>query len=821
MEKSNQSSFFKSLALAFGDGLLFGVAMRLAQGSPKARGDAMTDLGPLAERLRKVEDHTQAIDDEALVKFGEGLDLRVLDKVVVALEARLTEHVGQVDRRLAEMDAQLALDLKAVDKHTAAQSGSVEKAIQQIEAQVRDYVAEAQRASAQEISGVDQKLSALQEGLPAKFREIIEAVRQSMEARVALELTEMENRLTARGLASEQLEELQASLRGEIETLSSRLSTEMRDLADHQNSQTAPLQQALQQLETKLTTLREELPPKIRQIVEAVEASMEARISTGDRQTADRMASLEQSLAALRAEMPSAGGLQQAVDESLGRYAEQVGALDQKLTVLQEELPPKIKAIVDAVRQSLDARVSVELQGIEERHTAQIQQAEAHFSNAQEQLRQQLAAESKTPALEQNLAKLQADVAALDARLGTADGRVTDRLSALEQQAAQATAGMPVLEQNLAKLQADVAAMDSWLGTNEGQVSDRLSALEQQAAQATAGVSKELESLRAQHRAQIEQMGSQLRAERSAENLPAQIYSAVTGLRQSLETKLATEIQNLEARTPDRSADVEKALQYASVLEARVQALEQKLQRNSEDTVERAVERVWQALYSRLRQRPAQPLPAPTGIPPVETMSGLRQKSTSAEQSVLDLIDGIGQLFEKPAPRVVRETAPPTAQMHAAPEPVAAVPVSAPPVPPPHIEPEPVVAAHVEPKPIVAAPAQPEPVMAARAVPEPAAAKPAAVMPAPPTPEPHPEIRPQINAEPEPVSPIVSIPKPAAVAPEMFVAPTPAPRYETTMTTAAPEEEEEMAEPRLEQKPPVILFKPRESGRKWRIPFVS
>src|ERR1035438_2370160 len=108
MEKSNQSSFFKSLALAFGDGLLFGVAMRLAQGSPKARGDAMTDLGPLAERLRKVEDHTQAIDDEALVKFGEGLDLRVLDKVVVALEARLTEHVGQVDRRLAEMDAQLA-----------------------------------------------------------------------------------------------------------------------------------------------------------------------------------------------------------------------------------------------------------------------------------------------------------------------------------------------------------------------------------------------------------------------------------------------------------------------------------------------------------------------------------------------------------------------------------------------------------------------------------------------------------------------------------------------------------------------------------------
>ena len=134
MEKSSHSSFLKSLALAFGDGLLFGVAMKLAQGPSKTREDEMTDLGPLAERLRKVEDHTQTIDKDALVKFGEGLDGRVLEKVIVALEARLTEHVGQVDRRLAEIDAQVALDLKAVDTHTAAQTNAVEKAIQQIEA---------------------------------------------------------------------------------------------------------------------------------------------------------------------------------------------------------------------------------------------------------------------------------------------------------------------------------------------------------------------------------------------------------------------------------------------------------------------------------------------------------------------------------------------------------------------------------------------------------------------------------------------------------------------------------------------------------------
>ena len=207
MEKSSESSFLKSLALAFGDGLLFGVAMKLAQGPSKSREDEMTDLGPLAERLRKVEDHTETIDKNALVKFGEGLDGRVLEKVIVALEARLTEHVGQVDRRLAEIDAQVALDLKAVDTHTSAQTSAVERAIQQIESQVRDYVTGAQQTNAEQISGVDQKLSALQEALPAKFREIIEAVRQSMEARVALELTEVENRVSARGVAPEQIQE--------------------------------------------------------------------------------------------------------------------------------------------------------------------------------------------------------------------------------------------------------------------------------------------------------------------------------------------------------------------------------------------------------------------------------------------------------------------------------------------------------------------------------------------------------------------------------------------------------------------------------------
>ncbi|HLY20393.1 MAG TPA: hypothetical protein VKR61_24370 [Bryobacteraceae bacterium] len=671
------------------------------------------------------------IDKDGLMKFSEGLDGRVLEKVIVALEARLTEHVGQVDRRLAEIDAQVALDLKAVDTHTAAQTSAVEKAIQQIEAEVRDYVAAAQQSSAEQIAGVDQKLVALQDALPAKFREIIEAVRQSMEARLALELKEIEDRVAAGRVAPEQLQELESNVRGEVEALAGRLTADLHGLAEHQQSQTAPLQQALQQLETKLTTLREELPPKIRQIVEAVEASMDARISAGDQQAAGRMNVIEQALAGLRADFPGAGAYQQAIDENLRRHAEQVGALDQKLTVLQEELPPKIKAIVDAVRESLDARLAVELQGVEERHAIQIQRTEDRLAETQQQLRQQLAADSKTDALEQDLTQLRADLRAAEGRIETSDRRGEDQ---------------------------------------------------------AAGVAAGLESLQVRHRAEIEQVEARLRA------------------------TFSSEIHNLEARTPDHSPELEKALQYTSLLEARVQALEQKLQQNAAETVERAVERVWQALETRLQQRQAAAPPAP----PPETLTGLRQKSTSAEQSVLDLIAGIGQLFEKPPQRAVRpepEPEPPAPEPPApeAPAPVAAV----------EMEPEPVVAETAAPEPEPMAQVEPEPVAEAHVEAE--AVEPVHMVAEPVASEPGPAHTEPV-ADPEPLAFTAAVmPEPVAEkTPEMAEAPPPVAPYEEPgipplVATAV----EDGPEPALEEKPPVILFRPKESGRKWRIPFVS
>ena len=475
--------------MAFGDGLLFGVAVKLVQGSTRPREEPMTGLGRLAERLKKMEDHdrqVRTIDGEARSEPSNGLDRRVLDKVIVALEARLTEHVGHVERRIAEMDAQVSLDLKGVLHHAASQNGAFEKAFQQIESEVRDSMEAAQRQGAEQISGVDEKLTALQETLPAKFREIVDAVRQAMEARLALELQAL----------------------------------------------AAPTQQALQDLEAKLTTLREELPPKIRQIVEAVEASMDARMGAGDRESMEGVAQLREALGAVTTRL----------DSGDRRAADQAAGVDQRLTALQEELPPKFKAIVDTVRQSIDARIAAEL---------------------------------RTPALEEGVAQLREALGAMSARLESDDLRA----GALDRK-------LTLLHEELPpKFKAIVDAVREAMDARVG---------------------AELQAVEEQHRTQI----------------------------LSVEARLAGGIQA-------GTAELEKALQYSSVLEARVKALEQRPQPNSDETVERAVERVWQSIESRLLQRT---VPAQTP----ESIGELRQKSASAEQSVLDLIAGIGQIFEKP-----------------------------------------------------------------------------------------------------------------------------------------------------------------------------
>jgi hypothetical protein len=86
------------------------------------------------------------------------------------------------------------------------------------------------------------------------------------------------------------------------------------------------------------------------------------------------------------------------------------------------------------------------------------------------------------------------------------------------------------------------------------------------------------------------------------------------------------------------------------------------------------------------------------------------------------------------------------------------------------------------------------------------------------------EPQPETKAEPQPEAPVIAKPVLLAKVPQLAVEPAaapPAPQEPAAAATAGEEAVKEIAEPKLEEKPPVILFKPKDSGRKWRIPFVS
>lgn len=117
MQGSRDSSIWRSLAVAFGDGLAFGVGMKLTQTAPARSGQApAANLTPTNGRLEQIEHRLAQMEKAraAIAAPAPAIDQKVLEAVVHAVEGRLQEHAGQVERRLAEAETRMAADLEAV-----------------------------------------------------------------------------------------------------------------------------------------------------------------------------------------------------------------------------------------------------------------------------------------------------------------------------------------------------------------------------------------------------------------------------------------------------------------------------------------------------------------------------------------------------------------------------------------------------------------------------------------------------------------------------------------------------------------------------------
>ncbi|HEV3332498.1 MAG TPA: hypothetical protein VG096_16025 [Bryobacteraceae bacterium] len=194
MQTSRDSSLLRSLAIAFGDGVAFGVGMKLTQ-EPAKKGapSPSRDLGPLATRVAEIERRLQQLEhppSQFPASASMNFDQHALNALVTTFEARLEEHSGHVERQLAELEVRIALELKSLREHDQSLASG---------------------------------MAALRDQLISLHREFAEAVGAIVETQVAAQVEAGVEKLEEEVAAA--IEEKTGALRDQIEAKSSEIST--------------------------------------------------------------------------------------------------------------------------------------------------------------------------------------------------------------------------------------------------------------------------------------------------------------------------------------------------------------------------------------------------------------------------------------------------------------------------------------------------------------------------------------------------------------------------------------------------------------------
>ena len=124
MQSHRDQSVLRSLALSFGEGLAFSVGVKLTQ-KAVARGSQPAeapDFGPIAARLEQIE---QRISKAERPREPQPLDQKVIVAIVSALETRLQENSGQMERRVEQEAAAVREEVRAMHREFAVHVAQV------------------------------------------------------------------------------------------------------------------------------------------------------------------------------------------------------------------------------------------------------------------------------------------------------------------------------------------------------------------------------------------------------------------------------------------------------------------------------------------------------------------------------------------------------------------------------------------------------------------------------------------------------------------------------------------------------------------------
>jgi hypothetical protein len=188
MENSRDSSVWRSLAVAFGDGVAFGVGVKLSRSATAlasgVSGQPEAETGPLAGRLQQMERRLLEMEKaKATAPAPAAFDQKVLEAIVNAVDARLKEQAGSMDRRISELEARVTTELKALRQQDENIATAVEAHMEELQ---DHFIAQVEAVRQQ----MDQDQAAMQFELAAAAKAASETAMQAasesfIEARLA------------------------------------------------------------------------------------------------------------------------------------------------------------------------------------------------------------------------------------------------------------------------------------------------------------------------------------------------------------------------------------------------------------------------------------------------------------------------------------------------------------------------------------------------------------------------------------------------------------------------------------------------------------
>jgi hypothetical protein len=184
-----------------------------------------------------VESYPGSIPNGAADSARPALDRRAMDALVNAVEARLREQGAQMDRRLADLEASLALEINALRQQTDASAGRTDIAIELAHKQWNEQTLAFWQQRKDDLASLRQEIAEFQR----KFAgEIAAAVEREV---------------------SERLEATAAGMRSLVETAATARIDPLVDQIDARNAEFAAMRQ-------ELTTLRQRTIESERTVLE-------------------------------------------------------------------------------------------------------------------------------------------------------------------------------------------------------------------------------------------------------------------------------------------------------------------------------------------------------------------------------------------------------------------------------------------------------------------------------------------------------------------------------------------------------------------------